>query len=87
MLYGCETWALTRDLERRIEVFGNKCLCRIMGYSWFDRVTNRPLLRETGSRPIASTIRQSHLILYGHVTHFPEVDPAKRAVFERDNPG
>ncbi len=32
---------LTGGLERRIEAFGNNCLCRIIGYRWFDRVTNR----------------------------------------------
>ncbi len=87
LLYGCETWTLTGALERRIEAIGNKCLRRIMGYRWFARVTNRRLLRETGSRPIACTIRQRQLRPYGHVARFPEVDPAYRAVFERDNPG
>ncbi len=86
LLYGCETWTLTGGLERRIEAFGNTCPCKIMGYRLFDRVTNRRLLRETGSRPIACTIRRRQLRLYGHVARFPEVDPAYRAVFERDNP-
>ncbi len=78
LLYGCETFTLTRDLERRIEAFGNKFLRRIMGYRWFDRVTNWRFLRETGWSPIACTIRQRQLRLYGHVARFPEVDPAYR---------
>ena len=32
LLHGCETWTLNTDLKRRIDVFGNKCLCRIIGY-------------------------------------------------------
>ena len=36
LLYGCETWTLNTDLKRRIDVFGNKCLRRIMGYRWND---------------------------------------------------
>ncbi len=84
---GCETWSLTRYQEGRIEPFGNNCLCRVMGYCWFNHVTNQLLLRETGSRPIAYIGRQRPLRLFHHVAHFPEVDPAYRTVFERDNFG
>ena len=32
LLYGCETWTLNTDLKRRIDVFGTRCLRRIMKY-------------------------------------------------------
>lgn len=51
LLYGSETWTLTSDLKRRIDTFGNKCLCRIMGYRWYDYVSNQRLICEMGSRP------------------------------------
>ena len=86
LLYGCETWTLNSDLERRVDAFGSKCLRRIMGYRWFDRVTNQRLLREAESRPITCLVRQRQLQLYGHVARLPEVDPAHRVVSERDNP-
>ncbi len=54
-----------------------------MGYRWFDRVTNWRFLHETGSRPVACTIRQSQLRLYEHVECFPKVDLAYRTLFER----
>ncbi|KAG0710422.1 DNA polymerase alpha catalytic subunit [Chionoecetes opilio] len=54
LLYGCETWTLNSDLKRRIDTFGNKCLCRIMGYRWDDYVSNQQLHRETESRPASS---------------------------------
>ncbi len=57
----------------------------MMEYCWCDRVTNKRLFHEPGSRPIACTIRQCQLRLYGHVTCFLEVNLAYRAVFERDN--
>ncbi len=59
------SYGLTGNLERRIETLSNKCLGRIMGYCWFDRVRNWRLLCETGSWPIACTIRQRQL--YGLV--------------------
>ena len=32
LLYGCETWTLNTDLNNRIDIFGTRCLRRIMGY-------------------------------------------------------
>ena len=60
LLYGCETWTLNTDLKRRKNVFGTLGLRRIMGYRWYDFVSNQPLFRETDSRLITS-------MLYGHV--------------------
>ena len=39
LLYGCETWTL--NLKRRIDVFGTRCLRRIMGYRWYDFASNQ----------------------------------------------
>ena len=87
LLYGCETWTLNSGLRRKIDSFGTKCLRRIMGYRWYDRVRNERLLRETESRPITHIIRHRQLQLYGHVARFPEADPAHRVISERVNPG
>ena len=67
LLYGFETWTLNLNLKRRIDVFGNRCLRRIMGYRWYDFVSKQRLFHETDSRPITSIIRQRQLRLYGHV--------------------
>ena len=86
LLYGCETWTLTRDLERRLDVFGTMSLRRIMGYRWYDFVSNERLLRETDSRHVTSIICERQLRLYGHVARFPEIDPAHRVISAGDNP-
>ena len=86
LLYGCETWTLNTDLKRRIDAFGTKCLRRIIGYRWYDFVSNQRLLRETDSRPITSIVRQRQLRLYGHVARYPEADPACRVISVRDDP-
>ena len=85
-LYGCETWTLNADLKRRLDVCGTKCLRRVMGYRWYDYVSNQRLLRETESRPVTSIVLERQLRLYGHVARFPEVDPAYRVASVRDNP-
>ena len=50
LLYGCETWTLTRDLRRRLNSFGTRSLRRILGYRCSDFVSNERLLRETQMR-------------------------------------
>ena len=39
LLYGSETWATTNREEKRLDVFDNRCLRRILGIKWFHRVT------------------------------------------------
>ena len=38
LLYGCETLTLNADLQRRIDVFSNKCLDIIISNRWNDFV-------------------------------------------------
>ncbi len=87
LLYGCETWTLNSDLEKRLNVFGTKRLRRIMGYHWNDFVSKQGLLQETESKPVTSIVRERQLRLYGHVARLPDVDPAHRVLSVRDNNG
>merc|ERR1712035_37813 len=86
LLYGCESWTLNNDLERRLDVFGTKSFRRIMGYRWDDFVSSERLFHETASRPITSIVREYQLQLYGHVTRLLDVDPAHRVLSIRHNP-
>jgi len=51
LLYGSETWALTRALEDRIAAFDNICLRRILRISYTDRVTNADVRLRAGFPP------------------------------------
>ena len=61
LLYGCETWTLTRDLRRRLNSFGTRSLRRILGYRWSDFVSNELLLRETQMRFVTCIVCESQL--------------------------
>ncbi|GFR77004.1 hypothetical protein ElyMa_000497700 [Elysia marginata] len=41
LTYGCETWTLLADMKRRIQVFENKCLRKLLRISYKDHVTKR----------------------------------------------
>ena len=76
LLYGCETWTLTKDLRWRLNSFGTRSLRRILGCRWSDVVSNERLLRETQMGFVSCIVRERQLRLYGHVACFPDADPA-----------
>jgi hypothetical protein len=47
LLYACETWRTTSHIARRLQIFVNKCLRRIMNIKWTDMITNEELRRIT----------------------------------------
>ena len=84
LLYGCETWTLTRDLRWRLNCFGTRSLWRNLGYRWSDFVSNERFLRETQMRFVTCIVREHQLLLYGHVAHFPDADPAHQILSARE---
>ena len=58
LLYGCETWTLTRHLRWRLNSFGTRSLRRILGNCWSDFVSNKWLLRETQMRFVICIVRK-----------------------------
>ncbi len=87
LLYGCETWTLTKGLRNRLNAFGTRALRRISGYRWSDFVSNQRLLAETTMSPVTYLIRERQLRLFGHVARYHESDPAYQALFAEDPDG
>jgi len=50
LLYICETWITTNQITRRLQIFVNKCLRRIMNIKWTDKITKEELWRITHQR-------------------------------------
>ena len=72
LLYGSETWAPTKNEERRINAFGWKCLRRICGVRWSDFIPNVEIQRRTGAPPLSAIIQRRRLSLLGHIMRMPE---------------
>ena len=43
LLYNCGTWALDQSDADKIDTFQRKLLRQIVGYKWYDKVTNEDL--------------------------------------------
>ena len=73
MLYACETWTLNADLQRRIQAVEMRCLRRLLGISYRDRITNLEVRRRVSQgvrqyEDLLTIVKQRKLRWYGHVT-------------------
>ena len=68
LLYGSETWVTTNTEEKKLDVFDNQCLCRILGIKWFHRVRNTAVRERTGQTPASLLLKTRRLRWFGHVS-------------------
>ena len=71
-LYACESWTLTAELQRRIQVIEMRCYRKILHTSYKDRVTSeevRAKIRQAiGTHEDLTIVRRRKLQWYGHVS-------------------
>ena len=68
LMYGCECWTLTKDLERRLEAAEMWYLRRIMRISWTEKKSNEEVMEMAGyKRSLLKTIRERQLNFFGHI--------------------
>ena len=49
-LYGCETWTLTKEYEKRIDAFDMWCARRMLKIKWTDKIRNEEVWERIGSK-------------------------------------
>ena len=72
LLYACETWTLTIELQRRIKAVEMRCYRRLLHISYKDRITNEIVCKKirTAIGPyedILTTVKKRKLRWFGHV--------------------
>ena len=71
VLYGCETWTLSKELEKRLTAFENRCFRRILKVPYAAHRTNHSIREEITlyiedfTSPI-DNIKKRKLAFYGH---------------------
>ena len=73
LLYACETWTLTIELQRRIKAVEMRCYRRLLHISYKDHITNEIVCTKIqtaiGSyEDLLTTVKKRKLRWYGHVT-------------------
>ena len=79
-LYASETWKSTAKVDKKLDVFHQRCLRRIMKISYKDHITNEEVLRRAKSRPLHEIVTVRRLKLAGHVLRLPISRYAKTAM-------
>ena len=67
LLYGSETWTTYSKQEKRLNTFHLRCLRKILGIKWQDKITNVEVLQQAGSMSISSILCKRRLRWLGHV--------------------
>ena len=84
LLYGCESWTLTADLERRIQAFEHKCLRKLLHISHTEHKTNefvRQLVFILAGKqePLLAVVKRRKLAWYGHISRH---DTLSKTIFQ-----
>ena len=66
LLYNCETWALSKTESEKLDAFHRQNLRRVANIRYPRRISNRPLYRLTGERPISEDIVERRWRYLGH---------------------
>lgn len=85
VLYGSETWQITKKLSHKLDVFQQRCLRRILKITWRDRVRNDTILRRSNTRPLSAIITLRRMKLAGHILRLDDLRHAKTAMFWSPN--
>ena len=52
LLYGSESWKMTKTINHRLEVFQNRCLRKLLKIVWPNTISNVELHRRTSTQPM-----------------------------------
>jgi hypothetical protein len=67
LLYGSETWTVYRRHVRALEAYHIKCLQRIMGITWRDKVPHNNIYERAVTTSLEAMLRRRQLRWLGHV--------------------
>ena len=81
-LYNSEIWTLTKEQERKVDVFQRSLLRRILKVTKLDKIRNEDLYEKTRTTPWSQLIKQRRLRWLGHLLRLDERTPARQALDE-----
>jgi hypothetical protein len=66
LFYTCESWKTANEIIRKLQIFVNKCLRRIMKIQWTEKITNEEMWRITEQKSIENQIKRRKRNWIGH---------------------
>ena len=80
LLYGSETWRITKVSIRKGQVFINKCLRRILRIWWPEKISNEDLWRVTDQEPVEWIVSRRKWTWIGHTLRKPKDHITRQAL-------
>lgn len=80
LLYGCNTWSLTKSRLKKLQTFTNRCLRQILQIFWPNWVTNEQLLALANLSTIECEIKKRKWNWIGHTLRKPNREIARSAL-------
>ena len=80
LLYGCETWLVTKEIQRKIQNFVNRFLRYILRIWWPNIISNKDLWKVTGEEDINLEIRKRKFRWIGHTLRKEDGEIPKAAL-------
>ena len=75
LLYGCETWTISRQMEQRLEALEMWCWRRLLKITWAQMISNEEVLRRMGlGRELLMHVRGRQMRFLGHVMRSEELE-------------
>ena len=68
LLYGAESWPIYASQEDKLNAFHMRCLRRLLGITWRDKIPNRDVLLRTKTLSLYSIMAKRRLRWLGHVS-------------------
>ena len=84
---GSETCQLTEKQEKKLDVFDQRCLRRILRVRWQQRVSNAEIRRRSQQEALSVKTRKARLRWFGHVSRMEGGRIAKQAMEWRPRSG
>lgn len=78
LLYGCESWVISQDMESKINAFATSCYRIMLNIKRIDHVPNTSIYAMTSTVPLIHNVRARQLRFLGHILRLPEEEPARR---------
>jgi len=82
LLYGCETWLVTNEIQRKIQTFVNGCLRFILRIWWPNIISNKDLWKATGQEDINLEIKKRKFRWIGHTLRKEDRDIKSSPILE-----
>ncbi|KAI8486540.1 spermatogenesis [Branchiostoma belcheri] len=77
LLYGCESWVITGDMENKLNAFATSCYRVMLNIKRLDHVSNAWIYKLTNTRPLITMVRQRQLRFLGHALRMPVGQPCR----------